>query len=1031
MPSRPFTRRRPRSLALALVSSLAAMPLAAQQAAERTPPPAPPAPAVPAVPLASAARRTLGLEDLLSWKSIRFPTFSNDGRWMAYVLAPNEGDAEFIVRGTMDGAKETRVPIGEAPSGFGGSAGVAISGNNRWVAYTVYPGAEDAKKARRDRRTLATKVAVIELATGAAREFDRVRGFRFAGDRSDVIALQHMPPEAPSGGAGATGGAGGGGSSGSTGSSGSSGSLVTLVDLAGGTPVTIAGVGDYAFDAAGRYLAYTIDQRDRMGNGVQLRDLSTGVVRALDADKAMYRRLAWADTGDALAVLRLTPDTATRDTLATVLGWSRLASNAPVGVRIDEKSAGITGGLVVSGDRAPAWNDEQTALYFGLRAPRTPAPRSEAAAVGGSGNAPAPGAGAGGQVAPARQDEETPSLILWHWKDPRLQSQQQVQESADKSFNYMAVWHLPPASARGSSAALRQGGRVVQLTDDDVRAVSIGRGDRWALGADFTPYQRQANIDGRQLRDVYAVDVRTGERALVAKGVQNPGGQFGSLISPDGARAVWYDDGHWNAYDFATKSSRRITDGVATAFWDEEDDHNVVKPPSGPPFGWSRDSRHVFLRDDWDIWRVPATAVAGPVVNVTGNGRTDRIRYQQRVGANARERGIDVAKPVLVEAYGDRSKKEGLAQVDVQRGGARMLSWEDAKVDYRKARDAEIWAFTRQTFTTFPDWHVAEARLANPRRLTDANPQQREIAWSAGARLVQYKCDNDGPEMQGALFLPAGHEEGKSYPTLTYIYERLSQNFHVYPQPNATRYANPAVYTARGYAYFMPDIAYKLDDPGMSAVWCVVPAVKAAIATGIVDSANVGLQGHSWGGYQTSFITTQTKIFKTGIAGAPLTDMVSMFSSVYWNSGSANQPIFISSQGRFRSGYAQNPDAYLRNSPNRFAQNVEVPLMILHNDRDGAVDFNQGITYYNTLRELGKEVVLLEYVGENHGLARPANQKDYAVRMMEWFDHFLRGQPAPEWLQEGVPRLKMEQHLRERKPLVDPKAKKVEKKIAM
>jgi dipeptidyl aminopeptidase/acylaminoacyl peptidase len=282
--------------------------------------------------------------------------------------------------------------------------------------------------------------------------------------------------------------------------------------------------------------------------------------------------------------------------------------------------------------------------------------------------------------------------------------------------------------------------------------------------------------------------------------------------------------------------------------------------------------------------------------------------------------------------------------------------------------------------------------------------------------------------LQGALFLPANYEAGKKYPTLTYIYEKLSQGLNVYPQPNATRYANPAVYTSRGYAYFQPDISYKLDDPGRSAVACVVPAVKAAIASGIVDPARVGLQGHSWGGYQTTFITTQTDIFKTAIAGAPLTDMVSMFSSVYWNSGSANQSIFISSQGRFSDSYARNPDPYIRNSPNRFAQNLKIPFMILHNDRDGAVDFNQGITYYNTLRELGKDVVLLEYVGENHGLSRAANQKDYAVRMQEWFDTFLRDKPAPDWLKDGVPRLQMEQHLKDRKPLVDPTAKKPEEK---
>jgi dipeptidyl aminopeptidase/acylaminoacyl peptidase len=196
--------------------------------------------------------------------------------------------------------------------------------------------------------------------------------------------------------------------------------------------------------------------------------------------------------------------------------------------------------------------------------------------------------------------------------------------------------------------------------------------------------------------------------------------------------------------------------------------------------------------------------------------------------------------------------------------------------------------------------------------------------------------------------------------------------------------------------------------------------VKAAIATGIVDSANVGLWGHSWGGYQTAFLVTQTDIFKSAIAGAPLTDMVSMYSSIYWNTGGTNQGIFESSQGRFMGNFTDNTEAYIRNSPVFHAKNVKTPLIILHNDKDGAVDFNQGVTYYNTLRQLGKEVIMLEYVGENHGLARPVNQKDYASRMGEWFDHYLEDKPAPEWMKDGVPRLRMEEHLRERKPTVKP-----------
>jgi acetyl esterase/lipase len=150
--------------------------------------------------------------------------------------------------------------------------------------------------------------------------------------------------------------------------------------------------------------------------------------------------------------------------------------------------------------------------------------------------------------------------------------------------------------------------------------------------------------------------------------------------------------------------------------------------------------------------------------------------------------------------------------------------------------------------------------------------------------------------------------------------------------------------------------------------------------------------------------------------------MISMFGSVYWNTGNTDGSIFISSQGRFTGGPNEVPEAYVRNSPQTFADKLTIPFMILHNDRDGAVDFNQGITYYNHLRQLGKEVILLEYVGENHGLSRPANQKDYALRMTEWFDTFLRDQPAPQWLQDGIPRLKMEAHLKERRAMVDSKA---------
>ncbi|MFN9100944.1 MAG: S9 family peptidase, partial [Gemmatimonadaceae bacterium] len=544
----------------------------------------------------------------------------------------------------------------------------------------------------------------------------------------------------------------------------------------------------------------------------------------------------------------------------------------------------------------------------------------------------------------------------------------------------------------------------------------------WLLGTDNQPYERQASTDGLQKRDVYLVNAKTGEKTLVVKALRAQ-----PSLAPDGRTVLFWDDGNYHAYDVATKVTTNITRGAPTSFIDTEDDHNVDRPPT-PVVGWSADGRFALINDNWDVWRVSLRG--GAWTNLTGDGKAKRIRYSRRIAVDPRERGIDLGKPVYMAAMQERTKKEALVRIDAAKPGAVVLTgWRDARHAPMRARNAEVWVASIQTATRFPDyWRVSFAggTIADSVRLSDANPNLNNVAWSAGSRLVDYVTEK-GDSLQGALYLPAGYEAGKKYPTLVFIYERQSDNLNTFNSPNFSSSPNALIgaHASRGYAVFLPDIVYKINDPGMSAVWSVVPAVNAAIRTGIVDSANVGLHGHSWGGYQTSFLITQTNLFKSAVAGAPLTDLVSMYSSVYWNTGNTNQGIFQSSQGRFKGNFLENKEAYERNSPNRFADRIKTPLIILHDDKDGAVDFNQGITFYNTLRQLNKDVILLEYVGENHGLAQMKNRKDYSLRLMEYWDSYLKGQPAPTWLKDGIPRLKMDEHLREMK-------KKLEgKKIAM
>jgi dipeptidyl aminopeptidase/acylaminoacyl peptidase len=315
-----------------------------------------------------------------------------------------------------------------------------------------------------------------------------------------------------------------------------------------------------------------------------------------------------------------------------------------------------------------------------------------------------------------------------------------------------------------------------------------------------------------------------------------------------------------------------------------------------------------------------------------------------------------------------------------------------------KAANADVYLFTRQTYKNPPDFYVTDAAFANPARITNLAAGTEQFLWSSGVMLVDYESDK-GQKLQGALFLPANYEKGKTYPMVLNIYEEQSANLHSYTRllrPNPTQ-LNKTMYTSQGYAVFFPDITYTINDPGMSAVWCIVPAVKAAIATGVVDPKRVGIMGHSWGGYQTSFLLTQTGIFAAAVASAPITDFISMYNLISKASGAANGPVAESNQGRLPLGPWDNLAAYTRNSPVLFAKKVKTPLLMLHNDRGGAVDFTQGLELFNALRRLQKPVVMLQYAGEAHGLAKRANGKDFMLRVQEFFDHYLMGKPMPKW----------------------------------
>jgi dipeptidyl aminopeptidase/acylaminoacyl peptidase len=953
----------------------------------------------------NAAKKPIELQDILSIRAIGATALSANGQWYSYRLAPLQGDSDVIVKSTTAGAQDMKFAVGEA-----GGGAATFSGDSTWAGITVAPKRAEAQANTRARRPNQNSVTLVNLASGEKTTVAKIRRFAFAGETGGWVALHRYGATAATGAGPAVPAPGGppvppppgaapGGATPPRDTA-PRGTDLILRDLKSGSELSIGNVSEFGFNKSGRYLALVIDAAEQIGNGIQIRDMQTGVITPLETNPLFYERMAWTEDGDALIAFKGKDDRQFRERLFSIVGYTGFNSGAAPKRQAYEPSEdkAFPAEYGISTNRAPQWNDARDAFIFGIqKLTKVPPPAGRAGGAGAAGASAPPDASAT-SAGSDQNNQEKPNLVIWHFKDLRLQTQQQVQEAADRARNDAAIYWIGDK-------------KLIRLADEEVPTVAVNARNRWAIGTSNSAYERQGNLDGQRFSDIYAVDTKTGQRKVVKKKLR-----FGGGASPDGSKYLLYENTHFHVFDAESGTTRNITMGLPTSFIDVEDDHNVENPPTSP-MGWTADNANVLISDGWDIWKVPVAA-GQPAVNLTVNGKKDKLRYRQRVITDPQERGADLSKRQVFNVFSEMTKKSGYGVLEPGTTGLKMLIFEDAQIGaLQKAEKADVWLYRKETPTQAPQVFVTDAALANSRKIVDAAAETDAYLWTSGAQLLTYMNNHPDPkqrkQLQASLYLPANYEKGKTYPMVVWIYELQTQGHNGYGRPGSNGFSRQA-YTSNGYAVLMPDIRYYVNDPGMSAVWALVPAVQAAVKTGVVDPKRVGLHGHSWGGYQTAFTITQTNIFSAAIAGAPLTDMISMYSIIYKNSGGTNGAIFEASQGRFTTGPWANWEAYSRNSPVFHAAKVTTPLIILHNDQDGAVDFTQGIEYFNTLRRLDKPVILLEYPGENHGLARPANQQDYTERMKEFFDHYLKDTKAPDWLEYGVPRLKMQEHIDQR-----------------
>jgi dipeptidyl aminopeptidase/acylaminoacyl peptidase len=707
----------------------------------------------------------------------------------------------------------------------------------------------------------------------------------------------------------------------------------------------------------------------RTGNAIQVFDPRSGSLRALDSAAALYTALTWRKESADLAALRSLKQDGYEGESYTVLAWKNLG---------EKRSAHVDAPKRIVPSRAPQWSEDGSTVYVGIADWPT-------------------------KIEVKKSDEDPATVEVWHWQDVNVISEQKLTAARDRDRNAPAAWHVATD-------------KLVPLSTNVKEDVRLPRTGERALALDGVPYQNDAMF-GRDFTDVYKIDLDTGARAEVAKHVTPP-----VEFSPGGRYALNFKEGDFWIYDLESGAGRNITKDSKIGFTNQENDYPVSQKPSYGVAGWTKDDHSVIVYDSYDLWEIFPDG-AKPKRLTDGSADEVRHRYVRvipgmggggRGGRGGRGGGgatepIDLAKPVYLSLEGRWTKKTGYATLE--NGKTERAIFQDKGVSgLEKAKDADTLVYQSGAWDDSPNFFAAGADLKNSTRVSDTNPFASQYAWGR-AELLDYK-NSHGDRLQGALDYPANYEKGKQYPLIVQIYEIESNQLHNWTAPSERATYNAAVWTQHGYFVLRPDIVFKARDPGVSALDCVTAAVKKAIGSGMIDARHIGLTGHSWGGYETTFIVTHSDLFAAGAVGGALTNLSSSVGEIYWNTGAPETNHVEVSQERMQVPLYEDPQSYIRNSATFVANKLAAPLLMEVGDHDGASDWHQDIEFYNAARRAGKPCVMLVYEGENHSVAQKANQVDYHRRINAWFDHYLKGAPAENWMTKGVTVLERERELK-------------------
>lgn len=893
-----------------------------------------------------AEKRSLTHEDFDHWQEARNQALSRNGEWAAYTVTPQDGDGTLYFRNVRNGRSVT-VARGYRPR---------FTANGEWALAQIKPLYEQTRKAKiakkKDLDLPQDSLAIVNLRTLTVSKVPGVLSYKVAPEGGVWAAWQSCDTTYTKLAALKDKEAG---------------KPLVVRNLVTGTEKVVKNVDKWMFDRSGDKLALTVrkSKKDTLTtNSVGVLILPDTSYVVLDRDHKYYSNLQLSRDGSKLA-FACTNDSNESGTRTMKVFLSDLHHNmeSPRQIILDYK-----------GKHGEALRPNQyTKLEFSHNSNRLIA-----------GVAPV--------IAPDDStiyDFETGKLDIWRWDAPVTPPQE------EKNIDKIREASLPVVIELSN-------GRQTLVSDDIAETVDPGNrwdGD-WALVADPAEFAVSRQWDYTAPNRYELVSLVSPERRDL--GVIR--GESRVELSDDARYVTWFADRNWHAYDIATSNVANISAEVSAEMWNTMDDYPVA-PDSWGKAGWTKNDGRFLVYDKYDIWSLDPKGKDKPENLTLGQGakRGVRIRYYN---LDPERTFLSDGDLMPLALYDYKDHYQGLGWMKYGKPSAPHFSVLDGH-SYRqiiKAENKLVFSWTRGNFSEIPEvWLCDGTDFTKARKVTGVNDQLKDYKWGT-ARLVKWNA-YDGKPSEGVLYVPEDLDTSKKYPMLCVFYETHTENLYDhYKMEPSWSWVNYPFYVSRDYVVFVPDIHYTSGRPGEDAYNYVCSGAEEMCRSyPWIDKDRIGIDGQSWGGYQTAFLITRTNMFACAGSGAPVSNMTSAYGGIRWESGSSRQAQYEQGQSRIGGTLWDKTNEYIANSPVFFADRVNTPLLIMHNDADGAVPWYQGIEYFMDLRRLGKPVWMLQYNGEAHNIRARKNRKDITRRLQQFFDHYLKGDPMPKWMKEGVP----------------------------